>query len=212
MLTSVSTTNGRNNGIRILSRHHESIHDTVTFGWTVEFEVQEVKSYLTQSVRGKCPVNVYGTGKRSIVWRWIPRVCEVCLVLVWFRVTRSRIWQSNHKLLSGSRLRLKVSAGELSHQTESISWRTFSSDWKYQLENFFIRLKVSVGELSRWHLQTQQTFASPHFPMGTPPTPRHPITVWHVPSIAVVVGFGVPGMSDVTMHGGPDGAVFGNPG
>lgn len=54
--------------------------------------------------------------------------------------------------------------------------------------------------------QTQQTFVSPHFPMGTPPIPLQLMIDVHEPSIVDVVGWGDPGISDVTIHVGPEGA------
>lgn len=50
----------------------------------------------------------------------------------------------------------------------------------------------------------------PHFPMGTPPWPRHVSTDWHAPDMDVVMGVGEPGISEVTVQVGPDGALTAN--
>lgn len=51
------------------------------------------------------------------------------------------------------------------------------------------------------YLQTQQTLASPHFPIGTPPIPRHVKMEAQLPCMEVVCGD--PGIIDVTTHDGP---------
>ena len=54
----------------------------------------------------------------------------------------------------------------------------------------------------RVYLQIQQTFARPHLPIGTPPTPRQARMDWQVPSMALVT-LEDPGIMEVTVQVGP---------